>query len=73
MTRYESYFDDVRAEIVRLVAFLGLEADRDTIARAAETVERSLRHHRVDYDPAGLPRGVARCRREVLRRAAAET
>ena len=73
VTRYESYFDDVRAEIVRLVAFLGLEADRDTIARAAETVERSLRHHRVDYDPAGLPRGVARCRREVLRRAAAET
>jgi hypothetical protein len=72
VTRYENYFDDAQAEIRRLVAFLGLGADQDTIGSAAGTVERSLRHHQVDYDPSGLPRGVARCRRDVLRRAAAE-
>jgi hypothetical protein len=63
--RYKAY--------VHQVAFLGLGADQDTIGRAAATIERSLRHRHVDYDPSGLPRGVARCRRELLRRAATET
>jgi hypothetical protein len=70
VTRYEGYFEDPRAEIGRLVAFLGLDVDRDAIARAAATVEGALRHHRVDYDPSGLPRAVGRCRRAVLRRTA---
>lgn len=70
VTRYESYFEDPQREIGRLIGFLELEADRETVSRAAGTVERSLRHHQVDYDPSGLPRGVARCRRDVLRRAA---
>ena len=69
VTRYETYFDDPEREIGRLVAFLGLEADGDTVGRAGATVEGSLRHHEVDYDPSGLPRAVARCRRAVLRRA----
>ena len=71
MTQYETYFGEAQGEIERLVAFLELEADQDAVSRAAATVQRSLRHHRVDYDPSGLPRGVARCRRAVLRRAAA--
>jgi hypothetical protein len=70
VARYESYFDDPRRETERLVAFLGLPADPETVGRAAATVDRSLRHHQVDYNPAGLPRGVARCRRELARRAA---
>jgi hypothetical protein len=70
VTRYETYFEDPLREVARLVAFLGLAADQETIERAAGTVDRSLRHHHVDYDPAGLPRGVARSHRNVLRRAA---
>jgi hypothetical protein len=72
VTRYETYFEDPQREIGRLAAFLGLQAGRDTIGRAAATVQRSLRHHRVDYAPSGLPRSVARCRRAVLRRVASE-
>jgi hypothetical protein len=70
VTRYELYFEDPPAEIARLVEFLGLETDRDAIARAAKTVEGGLRHHHVDYDPSGLPRAVGRCRRAILRRTA---
>jgi hypothetical protein len=70
VTQYESYFDDPGREIGRLVGFLGLEADQETVSRAAATIERSLRHHQVDYDPSGLPRGIARCRRDLLRRSA---
>ena len=69
VTRYESFFEEPRRETERLVAFLDLPADSEAVSRAAASVDRSLRHHHVDYDPAGLPRSVARCRRDVVRRA----
>ena len=63
---YESFFEDAEQKIERLVAGLGLPVDADAIARAAATVDRTMRHHAVDYDPNGLPRTVARCRPDIL-------
>ena len=65
-TAYEAYFTDERGEIERLLAGAGLEAPRETLERAASLVEPSLRHHAVEYDPAGLPRLVRHARRKLL-------
>jgi hypothetical protein len=63
---YERFFADPEREVARLVRGVGLPPDADAIAKAAATIDRRLRHHAVDYDPAGLPRPVARCRERLL-------
>jgi hypothetical protein len=67
-TEYERYFEEPEREVERLLRSLGLPVDPERLARAAATFGRSLRHHRVDYDPKGLPRPVRRCRERLLRR-----
>jgi hypothetical protein len=65
-TAYEAYFTATRREVERLFAGAGLAASHGRLERAASLVKPSLRHHAVDYDPAGLPRVVRHARRTLL-------
>jgi hypothetical protein len=47
VTHYESYFQDPRAELIRVLDWLDLKASDDAIEHACTHVSAGLRHHRV--------------------------
>ncbi|MEJ2637886.1 MAG: glycosyltransferase [Calditrichia bacterium] len=51
ITHYDAYFDNTKAELKRLLAWLNWSTDEDKIKIASSTLTSNLRHHIVSSNP----------------------